>query len=76
VRSRQRDWLGADEALTQAIALEPDQRTALHEFGQVRLTSGDSAGAIAPLERALALSSGEDRRNVSRLLQRARSAAR
>ncbi|MCH7600080.1 MAG: tetratricopeptide repeat protein [Myxococcales bacterium] len=76
VRARQKDWPGAEEALTQAIALEPDQRSALHELGQVRFTAGDAAGAIAPLERALELSDGEVRRNVALLLQRAQSAVR
>ncbi|MCH7869184.1 MAG: tetratricopeptide repeat protein, partial [Myxococcales bacterium] len=75
VRARQKDWPGAEEALTQAIALEPDQRSALHELGQVRFTAGDAAGAIAPLERALELSAGEVRRNVALLLKRAQSAA-
>ena len=74
VRSRQRDWQGAEDALTQAIALDRDQRTALHELGLVKYSSGDAAGAIAPLERALALSKGEDHSNVARLLDRARSA--
>jgi tetratricopeptide (TPR) repeat protein len=74
VRSRQRNWRGAEDALTQAIALDRDQRTALHELGLVRYSSGDAAGAIAPLERALALSKGEDHSNVAQLLDRARSA--
>ncbi len=75
VRSRQRDWPGAEQALTEALALEPDQRTALHELGRVRLASGDAAGAIAPLEQALMLSDGEDHRNLSRLLKQALRAA-
>ena len=47
------NWVGAERAVTRALALDPDEPTALHTYGEVLLAQGRYEEARAHAERAL-----------------------
>lgn len=53
---RQRDWEAAEAAFAELVALAPRASASHHYLGITRASKGDAAGAVEPLEQALALS--------------------
>lgn len=51
--ARAEDWVGALDALEQAVTLRPNDSELLRELGRLRLAQGDRSGGIAALEAAL-----------------------